>query len=182
MSDKKQMFSDEDLMELYKTGDYEAFEILYLRHSGRIYGYLQKKVNVQSAQELLQEVFLKVHRSCHQYLPEYPFLPWLFTIARNSVFDFLRLNETNLAARALSEVSDQLVAGAGEIQGNENSDLVLALKTLPDTQKRAIELRYLSDWSFEKIAQELDTSAENSRQLVSRGIKKIRTGLLGGRK
>ena len=61
-------------------------------------------------------------------------------------------------------------------------DLSAALSGLPHIQRRAIELRYMNEWSFEKIAEEMSTTPENSRQIISRGIKKIRSFLKGGDK
>ena len=49
--------SDEEIMELYQAGDFSAFETLYCRHAGRVFEYLKKKVSVESAQDLLQEIF-----------------------------------------------------------------------------------------------------------------------------
>ena len=106
MSEKIADLSDEDLMALYQSGDGHAFETLYRRHSGRVFEFLQKKTNPLNARDLLQEAFLKLHRARHQYSVQYPFLPWLFTITRNVLVDFVRLNETKIAQHALSSPVD----------------------------------------------------------------------------
>lgn len=170
-------------MTLYQGGNYAAFECLYQRHSGRVFEYLRAKVSPQGARDLLQEVFLKVHRARMQYSSQYPFLPWLFTISRNAVVDFYRSSEMKNSRLTTSSehVLDQLAAKSSDSLTTSIHDLASVLGSLPETQKRAIELRYLSDWSFEKIAEEMKTSPENSRQIVSRGIKKIRSLLKGGR-
>jgi RNA polymerase sigma factor (sigma-70 family) len=170
--------SDEELMTLYQAGEYAAFECLYERHSGRVFQYLKGKVAVEAARDLLQETFLKVHRSRGQYSAQYPFLPWLFTIARNTLLDFFKTSESKIKK---SEIRPDSLAG---IQSGDNSeyDLSAILGGLPVLQRRAIELRYLNDWSFEKIADEMKTTPENSRQIISRGIKKIRSLLQGGEK
>lgn len=159
--------SDEDLMKLYQSGDDKAFEALYLRHSGRVLAFLQSKSDPQNARELLQETFLKLHRARQKYSPQYPFLPWLFTIARNVFFDFSRLSETKVYKK--SEAQDVEV-----LDGDITPEFSVALKGLSGPQKKAIELRYLSDWSFEKIAADMNTSPLNVRQIISRGIKKLR--------
>jgi RNA polymerase sigma-70 factor (ECF subfamily) len=162
-------------MILYQGGEYTAFECLYERHSGRVFQYLKGKVSSETAKDLLQETFLKVHRSRRQYQPQYPFLPWLFTVARNSLNDFFRNSDQRVVkigvhADLLPEVLLPIVP---------EHDLSAALSGLPQVQRRAIELRYLNEWSFEKIAEEMSTTPENSRQIVSRGIKKIRSLLKG---
>ena len=169
-------------MVLYQSGDYEAFTCLYGRHSGRVFQYLKTKTSPHVAPDLLQEVFLKIHRSREQYSSQYPFLPWLFTVARNTAIDFFKNSQTKLASASDSGelLLGRLVAEAENFENASKNDLAAVLISLPDAQKRAIELRYLSDWTFEKIAEEMKTSPENSRQLISRGLKKIRSLMKGG--
>lgn len=170
--------SDEDLMIRYQNGDFNSFEILYNRHSGRIYEYLKRRVTKETAQDLLQEVFAKVHKSRDKFNLQYPFLPWIFTITRNTLFDFFKLSETRLSGKSDSN-PELLKEFKSESQFSEGAtpDISMILLHLPLTQKRAIELRYLQDWSFEKISAELKTSEENVRQLISRGVKKLRNNL-----
>lgn len=61
MSDKTKLIelSDEELMKRYQFGEFEAFEVLYNRHSGRVFGYLCKRTSRENASDLVQEVFLK---------------------------------------------------------------------------------------------------------------------------
>lgn len=91
---KKETFkdkSDEDLMESYKMGEVVAFELLFERHSGKVLSYLSKRLQApKEAQDLLQEVFFKLHRSRHQYNRTLPFSPWLFSITRSMWIDFLK--------------------------------------------------------------------------------------------
>lgn len=171
--------SDEDLMSLYQNGEYLAFQILFERHSKRLYGYFISKVNSRSrADDLLQETFLKIHRFRSKYSSQYPFLPWLFTIARNIVLDFYRSSEIR-HERLSVELSDNVENSLTTVSDIPSNDLSAALGPLPESQRRAIELRYLSEWSFERIAKELSTSPENSRKLVSRGILQLRKALRG---
>ena len=60
--------TDEELMETYKMGEVAAFDILFERHSGQVLGYLSRKLSSsKEAQDVLQDVFFKLHRSRHQY-------------------------------------------------------------------------------------------------------------------
>lgn len=181
MEEKRDTQSDEDLMVLYQNGDSAAFECLYQRHSGRVFEYIKKKVASSAAQELVQETFMKVHRSRHQYSEQYPFLPWLFTISRSVLLDHFKAAETRVSERSVN--GDRLMGQLHVAEANSSShDLQAVLGSLPAQQRRAIELRYLSEWTFEKIASEMKTSPENSRQLISRGLKKLRSLLQGGEK
>jgi RNA polymerase sigma-70 factor (ECF subfamily) len=182
MNEKQNNQSDEELMALYQNGDFLAFECLYERHSGRVFQYLKTKVtHCRYAEDLLQEVFMKVHRSRTKYVSEYPFLPWIFTIARNTVVDFLKSSQRRESPATTSESFEFSNTPTISVETIEY-DLAHALGTLPKEQKRAIELRYLNDWSFEKIAEEMKTTPVNSRQIISRGIKKIRSLMEGEHK
>ena len=177
MNEKLNQMSDEDLMALYQSGDAQAFDVLYKRHAGRVLAFLQKKTTTESARDLLQETFLKVHRSRHQYSVQYPFLPWLFAITRNALVDFVRLNETKVALSSVTGIETP----SEPLEATWTHDLSGALQTLPVNQRRAIELRYLSDWTFEKIADDMKTTPTNVRQVISRGIKKLRSGFGGSK-
>ncbi|MGE4130540.1 MAG: RNA polymerase sigma factor [Bdellovibrionales bacterium] len=170
--------SDEELMSLYQSGDYTAFECLFERHSGRVFQYLKGKVSTEAAKDLLQETFLKVHRSRGQYQTQYPFLPWLFTVARNNLNDFFKSSDQKVIKIGIH--ADLFPEALRPIAPEH--DLSAALNGLPHVQRRAIELRYMNEWSFEKIAEEMNTTPENSRQIISRGIKKIRSLLKGEEK
>jgi RNA polymerase sigma factor (sigma-70 family) len=169
------LLTDEDLMALYQNGNDKAFAVLYKRHSGRVFDFLRRRTTPQNARELLQETFLKLHRSRHQYSAQYPFLPWLFAITRNALVDVSRLNESKIAKNSVTEITIR----APTIDSVVLPDLQPALAHLPESQRRAIELRYLQDWSFEKIAADMNTSPTNVRQLVSRGLKMLRSRLGG---
>lgn len=164
-------------MVLYQSGEYLAFEELYRRHSGRVFEYLKKKVSAEISQDLLQEIFMKMHRARNQYSNQYPFLPWLFTISRNTLFDYFK----SMKKITVESVIDVDISGGEAVGTGAGLDvnLATALRNLPANQKRAIELRYLEDWSFEKIAENIKTSPENVRQLIGRGLKKVRSGFKG---
>ncbi len=169
--------TDEELMELYQSSDYLAFEMLYQRHSGRIYKYLTGKVGSEIGQELFQDTFARIHKSRDKYNTQFPFLPWVFTIVRNLLRDYYKKAETqtvqnSVGLEALSLEASSELASVGSL-----SQLEVSLESLPDHQRRALRLRYLDDWTFEKIAEEIETSPQNVRQLISRGLKKIRASL-----
>lgn len=170
--------SDEELMEMYRmekdqTSSKLAFEILFKRHSGRVSGYLKKRLsNSKEAQDLVQEVFLKLHRSRHQYNSSLPFSPWLFSITRSVWLDGIKKRKIEQITD--NEILEKIVAPS---QMLENSSLELdisVLKELPVTQKEAVSLRVIDESTFEEIALKLSTSPENARQLVSRGLKKLK--------
>jgi RNA polymerase sigma-70 factor (ECF subfamily) len=172
MKKSYQDLTDEILMQTYQDGDVMAFEVLYARHSKKVFFYLCKRVDRETASDLMQETFLKLHKSKELYDPQFPFLPWLFTVTKNTCMDGLRKKMRNKETAPLDENLTELMA-TPMIQ--DSSDLSSAMvNALPPDQGRAVALRYLEDWSFEDIAKKLNTTSGNSRQLVSRGVQKLK--------
>lgn len=158
-------------MVAYQLGEAEAFEELYSRHSAKVLGYLRKKVKSEAlARDIFQSTFLKLHKSRSRYDAAYPFAPWLFTICRNELLDAFKKPHTK---------HEILVADTPDIaQAEQDESRDINFGGLQATQKRAIELRYQNEYSFEQIAAALETSPANARQLVSRAIRSLR-GLYG---
>ncbi|OYZ21741.1 MAG: hypothetical protein B7Y39_08535 [Bdellovibrio sp. 28-41-41] len=170
MSKDLEAKSDEELMENYQMGNVAAFDILFHRHSARVQGFLSQRMGKKKdSHDLLQEVFFKLHRSKHQYNSTLPFAPWLFSITRSVLLDYAKKKnlEDPIDAKDLDQVSSE------KHEPIEN-DLSEVLAALPQTQRQAVQLRVYDDETFEEIAARLATSPDNARQLVSRGLKKLR--------
>lgn len=162
--------SDEELMVMYQSGSEEAFQTLYRRHSEKIYGFLRGRVwNDERAAELYQETFLKMHRSKHLYNKSLPALPWIFSITKSVLVDGLRVDQ-----RAKRDAEYSADIGATEDQGSIG-DVMSLMNQLPKSQRRAIELRYIDEKTFEEIASSLETSSENARKIVSRAVAKLKS-------
>jgi RNA polymerase sigma factor (sigma-70 family) len=176
MSKDLETKSDEKLMESYQMGNATAFDILFHRHSARVLGFLSQRMNKKKeAHDLLQEVFFKLHRSKHQYNGTLPFAPWLFSITRSVLLDYAK--KKNLEDLVDAKHLEQIPSIKQEQVDRDFTDV---LGVLPETQRQAVQLRVYDEETFEEIAARLSTSPENARQLVSRGLKKLREVL--GRK
>lgn len=162
--------SDEELMILYQKGNYEAFDCIYKRHSGRLYGYFKAQIDENSAQELLQDFFVKIHKYKDRYDSSYPFLPWVFTVARNLLKDFYKKAERKIHKDELKESNlvdeNKLEEGVKTLED--------AMGLLSEKQQKVLLLRYLDNWSFEQIASDLETSPQNIRKIISRSLKKLK--------
>lgn len=174
--------TDEELMSEYQRGSEQAFTVLYRRHSPRVYGYLKKRTfDADSAGDVLQMVFMKLHQTKRRYDSSYPFLPWLFTVTRTVLIDWQRVRrrhrqELPLENEALEMAVHQAANGSESTDEREWPEL----SQLTPDQRQAIELRYRNDQSFEEIARVLETSPSNVRQLVSRGIRILKQSLASG--
>lgn len=164
--------TDEELMLLYQNGSETAFQILYDRHSSKIFSFIHKRIqNTETANEIFQDVFIKIHKSKHLYNKSLPVLPWIFTITRNAVFDYTKRGNKIEIATPVEKIDAR---AAMEDQQDLGLDLQPSLLKLPSQQKLAVEMRYYDEKTFEEIAETLNTSPMNIRKLVSRGVKRLK--------
>ena len=163
-------------MVAYQNGDDAGLEGIWYRQSGRVYHYLKKKVSDEVAKELTQEVFLKLHNSRNLYKSQYPFLPWLFTIAQNILIDHFRRAESKVMNATIHNPDIvELIPSPIPLEGSLFEDsLSNLMRSLPEAQRNIIERRYRDEWSFEQIAREMKSSPVNIRQILSRSIKKLK--------
>jgi len=162
--------TDEELMGLYQEGSEEAFKALYARHSGKVFGYLKSRAHSeQEATELFQEVFVKIHRSKHLYNRSLPVLPWIFSVTHSVLIDGKRKVERKKEVYGFD--FDQLPASDRE---DRLASVTPLIQGLPDNQQVALQMRYLDEKTFEEIAERLETSPMNVRQIISRGVKHLK--------
>lgn len=161
--------TDEELMTIYQDGDEKAFNIIYRRHSGKVNGFLMNSLkNRMLADEVFQATFLKLHKSRHKYNPSLPFLAWLFTICKSVMIDTIRKKAS------VKEDYNLMALEQAEAPEVEQEKEIPDLSYLPEPQRKALELRYTKDFSFDEIALQLNTSPANVRQLISRAVKKMK--------
>lgn len=163
--------TDEDLMRFYQEGSSAALAALYERHSGKIFGYLKTRTGkTEEASDLLQEVFLKIHKSKPLYNPKLPALPWIFSITHSVLIDSKRKQQKS--REVLGFEFDQVPAPASPEP--YRGQIMPLLKKLPPSEQVALQMRHLDEKTFEEIAEHLKTSSTNVRQIVSRGIKHLK--------
>jgi RNA polymerase sigma-70 factor (ECF subfamily) len=158
---------DEALMEAYQRGDTRAFEVLLTRHQRPVFNFLARQVgNPALAEDLMQEVFLRVIRGAAEYKREAKFTTWLYTIARNLCVDTARRAKHRQAAsldqpvgrgESKSTMGD-FVADQGaavdravinrELQGR----LKDAIGQLSDEQREVFLMREALNLPFKEIA------------------------------
>lgn len=88
---RKINFSDEQLIAKYLSGDEKSFEILIKRYLKPIYSFVYRYVgNVQDAEDITQDIFVKVWRHLKRFNRKKSFKTWIFSIAKNSAVDFIK--------------------------------------------------------------------------------------------
>ncbi len=174
------MRDDEDaqLMLAVRGGDVGAFETLFRRWAGRVLRYVGRMVRDPAlAEELVQEVFLRVHRARERYTPDAKFSTWLFTIATNLARNELRRPQRRATHRSTEAGSDgaplELVARAPRADDVAHARRVGAaleaeLAALPDRQREALWLAAVEGLSYSEVAGALATSEPSVKALLHR--------------
>lgn len=166
--------TDEMLMEDYQNGDERAFEILFRRYQGKIYGFLVAKMKDEIlADDVFQGTFLKLHQTKTRYDVSMPFAPWLFMICRSVLLD--KWKELRRSPIFFADTLDDLRStGHPEVAGTVD------LEEMSEEQRSLVELRYLQGLSFQEIAVQLGISDTTARQRLSRAVRRLKNIKTGG--
>lgn len=167
-----------------------AFEELMLRYQNRLVTVLEHLMGRREmAEDLAQDVFLRVYRARKTYVPGAKFSTWLFTIANNVASNALRSlsrrREVHLDARDSGPMGanpmDQLaVAASGQmptrqLDNAEMRDVVqTAVQTLNDRQRMAVLLSKFEGMNYADIAETMDLSPQAIKSLLSRARVNLR--------
>lgn len=182
---------DEDttLMVRVSEGDQQAFELLVERYRQRVIGVLFHLVgNADDADELAQEVFLRVFRSRRGYKPTAKFSTWLFTIVNNLALNAIRNRKrkaTNIASTEsgplgarpmeLLAVSPSGASPSRVFAREEMAEIVRqAVAQLSEDQRMAVMLHRFEGMSYKQIGDVLEKSEMAVKSLLSRARTSLR--------
>lgn len=163
--------TDEELLLSLAEGETKALDILYLRHSGRVLAYaLKKGLSQERAEDVLQIVFLQLHRKKHLYDPKHAALAWIYVITRSELKDY-----RNREIKDFQEWDESLSQTAGMTPILETKDEALGLlSALREKDQEIVKMRYLDEMEYAEIAKVLNESEGNIRQIVSRSLRLLR--------
>jgi RNA polymerase sigma-70 factor (ECF subfamily) len=178
--------ADEDLMQLVRRGDGEAFEVVYERHATAAFSLAYRIVGTRNAAEdVVQEAFLSLWRSGARYdHTRGSVRTWVLGIVHNRAIDALRRSMVHDRRRASDEgIEDRFAARERtdvEVARNDEArEVHAALQALPAEQCKVIELAYFGGFSQSEIADMLDTPIGTVKGRMRLGLDKMR-GQLGG--
>ncbi|MEJ7900337.1 MAG: sigma-70 family RNA polymerase sigma factor [Thermomicrobiales bacterium] len=166
------------------AGSAEALEVLYDRYSRIVLSFATRMLgDRQSGEELLQEVFLRAWQQAHNYSAgRGSFATWLLSITHNMSIDEIRKRrrrpqraESADPVLMLTNVTDQSpsVEESAEL-GALRETMARAIRTLPDAQRRAIELAYYRGLTQREIAEELGEPLGTIKTRMRLGMRKLR--------
>ena len=174
-------------MKLVGAGDDRVFEQLVERHQRLVVGTVGRMLGSGSdAEDIAQQVFVRVWKNAKRYEPRAKFTTWLLKITRNLVFNEMR------RAKRHPHLPVQIEPGAEEmplkdeamatpdatlLQAELQAEIEKAIVLLPDTQRMALVLRRYEELSYEEIADVLDLSVPAVKSLLFRARTELRDRL-----
>ncbi|MBI5744328.1 MAG: sigma-70 family RNA polymerase sigma factor [Elusimicrobia bacterium] len=180
--------TDSALVAAFKAGDAEALGPLMERHKAALYGYLLRLTGrADAAEDLFQEVFLKLVKNPSSYNEREKFRSWLFTVAHNAAMDHFRRSgaraevplegdgeKTGPADFAASPEPGPEGAAANRELG---ARIDAAFAALSEDQREVFSLRHYSGLSFKEIAEILGLPIGTVLARMSRAGEKLRQAL-----
>lgn len=184
--------SDEELMQLYQKGEEHAFEMLYWRHQRGIFNFIHHFIGESGgqAEELLQDVFLKVVKSSKRYKPTAKFTTWLYQIARNSCIDHFRKMKHRKTTSLSQPVDSEEKMLLESTIANDNpspekaariSEITEVLKkaigALPEEQREVFLMREDLNLSFAEIAELIGCPLNTAKSRMRYALEHLRKTL-----
>ncbi|POB13692.1 hypothetical protein C0Z22_09055 [Halobacteriovorax sp. DA5] len=177
-SNSQSKLGSSDLMEVVaKNDDHQAFEVLYQRLSTKLYQYVYYiLLDEQKAQEIVHDAFFTLYDKRKMYRKEYQVSTWLWTIARNKSYDYLKkIKELNVADdNVIIGIEDEQVSTLEKLIEEANSEIIIeAISNLPPTQREAITL-WMDEYTGDEIAEILGKSRQAVKNLINRAKLKLK--------
>lgn len=164
-----------------KNGNALAFDELFRLYGKRLYhfslGYLKSKTD---AEEVVQEVFMKIWHNRSSLNPEFSFYAYLFKIAYRQIAE--RFRKLSQEQKYLHDIASETLSFSEEMDERANYQSLLELverlvQKLPERQKEVIILRKMEGLSVADIAARLDISPKTVEHHVTEALKNIKAGL-----
>jgi len=163
----------EQIMTRYQSGDAAAAESLVDLLSGQLYFFFSSQMGSrEEADDMLQEVWLRIHRVRHTYRPGEPVLAWVYAIARRVRIDNYRRRYRIARREVAADVLPEVRAGQGSSQELPSFAELVAL--LPESQREVLTMLKVGGLSIEEVARATSSTAGSVKQKVHRAYDRLR--------
>jgi RNA polymerase sigma-70 factor, ECF subfamily len=182
--------SDVQLMLDVKAGDEASFELLLRKYRTPLVNFLYRMVrDTATAEDLAQEVFLRVYRAREQYAPTAKFTTWMFRIATNLALNSQRDGRYRQLEVSIDQSADERDAPPLEIADaqptiehqlvarDRASTIRRAVEALPEKQRAAVLMHKYQEMDYDQIAKVLDCSEAALKSLLFRAYESLRVEL-----
>lgn len=183
---KSKKLTDDQLVAAYADGNNEAFDVLLNRHQSYIFSYIQRLIrDVDMANDIFQETFVKAIMNIKQgrYTGDGKFQAWLSRIAHNLIIDFFRQQKN--VPTVSTDNDDVNVLNRRDLSDGTIEDFIIdcqimddvqnLVSTLPEDQRKVVEMRYYENMSFKEIA-------ERSGVSINTALGRMRYAILNMRR
>jgi RNA polymerase sigma-70 factor, ECF subfamily len=175
-----------------KAGDDQSFELLLRKYRSPLVNFLYRMVrDTAVAEDLAQEVFLRVYRARQEYAPSAKFTTWMFRIATNLALNSVRDNrhrqmeistdqtvDSGESEQPALEVPDRAPSVEQELVARCRAEMILkAIHALPEKQRAAVLLHKYHELDYDEIARVLECSESALKSLLFRAYETLRVEL-----
>jgi len=171
--------SDSDILNKFRAKDTsnEAFNQLVLKYQERLYWHIRRMViDHDDADDVLQNVFIKVWKSLDRFREEAKLYTWLYQIATNECLTFLKKKKTRyfLPLNDVEAELEQSISNDDYYTGDEIQEkLQKALLKLPEKQRLVFNMKYYEEMKYEEMSEILKTSVGALKASYHHAVKKI---------
>jgi RNA polymerase sigma-70 factor (ECF subfamily) len=176
--------ADEDLMQLVRDGDVRAFDLIFDRHSGAAFSLAYRMCGRRAmAEDVVQEAFVSLWRSGARYdRARGSVRSWILGVVHNRAIDAFRRESIRSSRDIRDETAAERVESdervEREVERRDDAQTVrAALQTLPDEQRRVIELAYFGGFTHTQISELLSLPAGTVKGRMRLGLAKLRSAL-----
>jgi RNA polymerase sigma-70 factor, ECF subfamily len=176
---------DLELAQRVAAGEEQAATELFQNLSGEMYGYTRKMIGDSTlAEDVLQDALMGILRSINRYNGSTSLRTWGFSILRHKIVDAHRKRGRDRVVASVDPEGDRFDSGGHWKEDvtldpwNENAEIVdvvrRCMEKLPDNQREALHLRAMEGLSAQEVAEVLEMSYANLRQVLHRSRKAVR--------
>ncbi len=179
-----QTTSDQELIEQFRDPftKERAFESIIKKYQERLYWHIRRMViDHEDANDVLQNMFIKVWKSLDNFREESQLFTWLYRIATNESLTFI----SNQKKRKALSIDDEDHSMAYKLKSDEHFDanklewkLQLAIQSLPEKQRLVFNLRYYDEMPYEEMSKVLETSTGALKASYHHAAKKVEEFIL----
>lgn len=171
---------DEELMRRVLNGNPDAFEQIVLRYQNEVWRVAYRFIgDAAEAEDIAQEVFVRVFQAASRYEPTASFRTYLYTILNRLCLDHVRKMRPEPIDELPQVTARELPFDETIRQKERNLSVQKAISILPPNQRMAIVLRYFEDMGWAEIAEILEVSTKAVERLLAHGRKALEERLSG---
>ena len=177
--------NDKELIQQYLRGDGKSLDFLIERYLKLIYGFVYKNVGSEAdAEDITQEVFVKIWKNIKKFDQEKNFKPWIFQIAKNTSIDFLRKKKSIPFSKFENEkgqnpLVDRIITPPVNLIGklSDERTLAMAMQNLNEKEQKVIILRNTDGLSFKEIAEVFNESVNTVKSRYRRSLMNLKKNI-----